>query len=83
VLHAEDVVEEIATGRRGQIDNIHSEGVLGQEPIPNLWRVHFSDGKEPLWKSFKQENELRLITCPHADPEPGFAPTRPIMDPPY
>jgi hypothetical protein len=29
MLHLEDKVEEIATGRPGHIDNIHSEGIVG------------------------------------------------------
>jgi hypothetical protein len=83
MFHNEDIVEEIATGRQGKIDSIQSEGIVGQEQIPNQWRVFFSDGKEPLLKSFKKEDEIRLIKCPHPRREPGFYPGRPIMDPPY
>jgi hypothetical protein len=79
VLHLEDKVEEITTGRPGHIDNIGSEGIVGQEPTPNLWRVHFSDGKTPLMQYFKNEDELRLIECPHEEPQPGFVPERGIM----
>ena len=83
MFHNEDIVEEVATGRQGKIDSIQSEGVLGQEQIPNLWRVVFLDGKEPPLKYFKKEDEMRLIKCPHSQGEPGFYPARPIMDPPY
>ena len=79
MLHLEDRVEEIATGRPGKIDNIGSAGVLGKEPTPNLWRVHFSDGKMPLMQYFKNEEELRLIQCPHEAPQPGFVPESGIM----
>jgi hypothetical protein len=79
VLHLEDSVEEIATGRPGHIDSISSEGIVGQEQTPNAWRVHFSDGKTPLMQYFKKEEELRLIKCPHDTPQPGFVPERGIM----
>jgi hypothetical protein len=80
VLHLQDRVEEIATGRAGHIDNIQSGAILGQEPTPNLWRVHFSDGKMPLMQYFKSEEELRLVKCPHEEAQPGFVPERGIMD---
>ena len=79
MLHLGDKVQESATGRHGKIDNIHMEGVLGQEPVPNLWRVFFSDGKTPLMQYFKKEEELRLIECPHDAPQSGFVPERGIM----
>jgi hypothetical protein len=80
MLHNEDTVEEIATGRQGKIDSIGAEGIPGHQ-IPNLWRVCFSDGKVQSLKYFKNEAELRLITCPHSEPEPGFYPERPLVDP--
>jgi hypothetical protein len=83
MFHNEDIVEEIATGWQGKIDSIQSEGVLGQEQIPNQWRVVFLDRKEPPLKYFKKEDEMHLIKCPHSQGEPGFYPARPIMDPPY
>jgi hypothetical protein len=79
VLHLGDKVQEIVTGRTGKIDNIHSEGIVGQESTPNLWRVHFSDGKVPMMQYFKSEDELRLVECPHGEPQPGFVPERGIM----
>jgi hypothetical protein len=81
MLHLGDIVQEVATGRQGKIDNIQSHGVLVQEPIPNMWRVHFSDGQQPLMQSFENADDLSLIKCPHADPEPGFVPERSIMEP--
>jgi hypothetical protein len=79
-LHVGDIVQEIVTGRQGKIDNIHAEGVLGQEQIPNLWRVFFSDGKSPAMQYFKNKSELRLIKCPHAEGGDGFIPERGIME---
>jgi hypothetical protein len=83
MLHIRDIVEEIATARQGKIDSIQSEGVIGQEQIPNQWRVVFYDGKEPPQKYFKRQDEMRLVKCAHSEGEPGFYPARPIMDPPY
>ena len=79
MLHEGDVVEEIATGRRGVVDSIGSTLVNKQE-IQNSWRVRFNDGKEPLSKYFTTEADLRLAECPHQNQgEPGFYPSRPIM----
>jgi hypothetical protein len=64
MFHLGDVVQEISTGRSGKVDEIRSEGVVGQEQIPSLWRVMFSDGKTPPLDYFK-EAQLRLIECPH------------------
>jgi len=82
MLHNEDIVEEVSTKRQGKIDSIGSSIVNGQE-TPNQWGVRFSDGKEPLLTFFKNEEELRLIRCPHTgnDSDPGFIPSRSIMEP--
>ena len=80
MFHIDDAVEEIATERPGKIDQIQAEGILGQEQVPNQWRVIFSDGKEPPLKYFKQEEELRLVKCPHGEGEPGFYPAEPLAD---
>lgn len=77
-LHGDGIVEEIATKRRGKIDNIRASIVNGQE-TPTHWRVHFSDGQEPVMKTFMNESELCLVTCPHTGSEPGFYPADPIM----
>lgn len=79
MLHLGDKVQEIVTGRTGKIDNIHYDGIVGQEPTANLWRVHFSDGVVPMMQYFKTEDELRLVECPHEEPQPCFVPERGIM----
>jgi hypothetical protein len=79
MLHLGDFVREISTGREGKVDNICSEGILGQEPIPNLWRVLFLDGETPLMQYFKNEGELQLLRCPHEATEAGLVPDRGIM----
>jgi len=78
MFHLGDEVQEIATARLGKIDQIHAEGDLGKEQIPTAWRVYFSDVKTPLIQYFKNESELRLITCPHEDSGPHFVPDRGI-----
>ena len=79
MLHLGDKVQEISTGRQGKIDETRSEGVSGKEQIPILWRVTFSDGNTPLIHDLNKE-ELRLIDCPHGEPEPGFVPERGIIE---
>jgi hypothetical protein len=83
MIHLEDVVEEIATGRQGKVDSTHGEGPSADQQTTTLWRVHFSDGKEPMMQYFKSEAELRVVRCPHSDSGSGFVPARSIMDPPY
>ena len=74
--HLEDIVEEIATKRRGKLDSSH--GTTGREP--DTWSVYFSDGNDPVMKYFKNLDELRLIKCPHDSTGPAFVPSRPIME---
>lgn len=76
MFHLEDIVEEIATKRQGKLDS--SGGTAGEEP--DMWRVYFSDGEEPIIKYFKSVKDLRLIRCPHESTEPGFVPSRSIME---
>ncbi|MGD0957223.1 MAG: hypothetical protein ABR953_10405 [Candidatus Acidiferrales bacterium] len=78
MFHNEDTVEEITTRRQGKIGSIGSEIKQGRE-TQNLWRVVFSDGKAPGWQNFKNEAELRLIKCPHNEPESGIYPADPIV----
>lgn len=78
MLHMGDKVQEIATGRQGKIDSVRYNGTP-EDGIPTAWRVYFSDSKDPLIQYFKKEDELRVIECPRADPDPGFVPDRPIM----
>ena len=49
--------------------------------VTSDWQVHFSDGKEPVIKLFQNEEELQLVSCPHEIGEPGFYPSRSIMEP--
>jgi len=74
-FHRDDIVEEVATKRRGKLDE------APQRPTDvRRWRVLFSDGAQPLLKYFLNEAELALISCPHnEDSEPRFAPGRGIM----
>jgi len=78
LLHGGDIVQEIATGRQGKIDGIGNAIMQGRETQTN-WRIAFSDGKEPGMWTYKNRAELRLIICPHGDPEPGFYPAEGIM----
>lgn len=77
-FHLEDVVEEVETKRHGKLDS--AGGTVGQEP--NLWRVYFFDGKEPIMKYFKatELDKLQLVKCPHVDAAPGLYPAKSIMD---
>jgi hypothetical protein len=78
MLHLGHIVEEIATKRRGKIDNTSGLLVDGQEQTTQ-WRVFFSDGKQPLLQYFSDEAGLRLIRCPHSNTTPAFVPERGIM----
>lgn len=80
MIHNEDLVEEVATARRGKVDSVGAETVQGRT-VPNLWCVRFLDGKEPPLKYFQTEADLRVISCPHGESEPGFYPERPLVEP--
>jgi hypothetical protein len=71
VFHLGDKVQVIATGRPGKLEECRNSG--------ELWRVSFSDGGKPPIDYFKPE-ALRLVECPHPEPEPGFVPERGIME---
>lgn len=77
MLHLEDVVQQVATGREGKIDGLRSEGPQGAQQ--HLWRVSFQDGDAPLFDHFK-EDDLRLVHCPHEHSESGFVPVRGVME---
>jgi hypothetical protein len=79
VFHLDDVVQEIATERFGELDSSDSDFGMPS----NMWRVHFSDGKEPLSKYFKNVEELRLVRCPHQPDETTIVPSRSIMEPEF
>lgn len=79
MFHNGDVVEEIATGRRGAVDSIGGSITNGQE-TQNNWTIRFNDGKEPLLKIFTNLQDFKFVECPHQDKgEPGFYPSRSIM----
>ena len=69
-FHLGDKVQVIDSGRPGTLDECRNSG--------ELWRVFFSDGEKPLLDYFKPD-AIRLIECPHDDPDPGFVPERGIM----
>lgn len=81
-LHLGDIVEEVATKRRGKIDNMsQNHGPQGQVVSVNYWRIFFEDGKQPLLGIIKDRSEMRLIRCPHNEDDggPRFIPERGIM----
>jgi hypothetical protein len=69
-LHLGDIVEEIATRRRGKIDTGPTVASRGQ--VAANWRVIFTDGQKPLYKQFDHVQELRLLSCPHTPDGPSF-----------
>lgn len=82
-LHLGDIVEEIASKRRGKIDNISlTHGSRGQVASVNYWRILFEDGGQPLLAIIKERSEMRLVKCPHREDAggPRFVPERGIMD---
>jgi len=79
MIHGGDIIEEVATKRRGKVNGMRGSIVNGQEVVSD-WQVQFSDGKEPVIKLFSKEEDLQLVTCPHQTSEPGFYPAESIMD---
>jgi hypothetical protein len=77
-LHGGDIVEVVATKRRGKIDNICGS-IANDQEIPARRRVQFEDGKEPLIQTFKIESELGLVECPLTGGAPNFCLTSSIM----
>lgn len=82
MFHLGDKVEEISTKRPGKIDSAsESRDHRGKLISGNGWRVIVMDGKQPLYHYFKDPNEFRLVSCPHADSGgQGFVPDRGIME---
>jgi hypothetical protein len=79
MFHNDDVVEEVATGRRGVVDSIGSS-VSCNVVTQNNWRVRFADEKEPLVKIFTKLEDFILVECLHQREAPsGFYPSDPIM----
>jgi hypothetical protein len=77
MFHEEDIVEEIATGRLGKIDQIGCETSRGHE-TQTQWHVVFSDTRAPGVSTFVSKAQLRLVRCPHSDPRPGVSPAEPL-----
>ena len=71
-LENEDIVEVIATGKRGRIENARTDEKL--EPI--YWVEFYSNFATREWFGADQ---LRLIARSNSTEEPGFYPSRSIM----
>jgi hypothetical protein len=71
-LQNEDIVEVIANGRQGRIENSRSDEK--QEPI--YW-VEFD--RNFATREWFGADQLRLIARPKGTDEPGFYPSRSIM----
>ena len=52
---------------------------FGQRTV-NYWRVFFDNGKESSLGIIKNRSDLRLVSCPHTEGEPGFTPSRSTME---
>jgi hypothetical protein len=64
LIQAGDTVEEIATGRHGKLTSVESNNPSANTSAtvtPIKWHVHFSDGKEPVFRTFHKESDLRLV----------------------
>jgi hypothetical protein len=75
MLNAGDKVEEITTGRPGEIDKILCEGPSGKQ-VPYEWQVRFTDGKAPPRFNCRDESELKNLMD---EPGPGISPAEPIQ----
>ncbi len=71
-LQNEDIVEVIATGRRGRIESTRTDEKL--EPI--YW-VEFD--RNFAAREWFGADQLRLIARPNSTDEPGFTPSRSIL----
>ena len=71
MLNSGDMVEEIATNRRGRVAQRGTVGV----PVSRLL-VQFIDGKQPLIKDFTNMDDLRLVEHPGEAAAPGLYPER-------
>jgi hypothetical protein len=70
-LENEDIVEVIATGKRGRIENTRTDEK--QEPI--YW-VEFD--RNFATREWFGADQLRLVARPKSTEEPGFYPSRSI-----
>jgi hypothetical protein len=71
-LENQDVVEVIATGRRGRIENT----CRGEKQEPIYW-VEF--GRNFATREWFGSDQLRLIARSKSTDEPGFYPSRSLM----
>lgn len=78
MYHNDDVVEEMATGRQGKIDSIGASTTAGLT-TQTSWRVRFEDQKAPPLKYFTNADEIRLVSCPHGETEPGLYPAESLI----
>jgi hypothetical protein len=78
MYHNEDLVEEIATGRQGKLTHIGSS-ITGNVETQTSRGVTFQDGKQPPLRHFTNPDEIRLVKCPHSEPEGGFYPAEPLI----
>jgi hypothetical protein len=81
-LYRNDIVEVIATKRRGKIGE--SPDDLPARPgvtRTQRWRVEYSDGGQPPLEYFVDRSKLRLVGRPQGNRggSPGFYPDRGIM----
>ncbi|MGA8430382.1 MAG: hypothetical protein WB729_11220 [Candidatus Sulfotelmatobacter sp.] len=80
MIHVDDVVEEVATKRLGRVNGTRGAVVNGEERTSH-WQVYFPDGNGPVTKLFANEEDIRLVKCPHETAEPKFYPLESIMGP--
>jgi hypothetical protein len=71
-LENQDIVEVIATGRRGRIENTRT----GEKQEPIYW-VEFD--RNFATREWFGTDQLRLIARPNSTDELGFYPSRSIM----
>jgi hypothetical protein len=72
MFQAGDKIEEISTGRQGEIKITQSDGSRGTG-ITTEWQVVFVDGTR---KTFREENEMKSLM---KKPEPGISPAEPLQ----
>jgi hypothetical protein len=72
MLQAGDKIQEISTGRQGEIKITQSDGSRGNG-ITTEWQVVFEDGTR---KTFRDENELKSLM---KKPDAGISPAEPLQ----
>jgi hypothetical protein len=69
---AGDKIEELSTGRKGEIRVTQSDGSRG-DGITTDWQVVFEDGTR---KTFRDENEMKSLM---KRPDAGISPAEPLQ----